>query len=159
MLEPYQKTIIELFYKQEVLLSRLYEKFAAQFPQYADFWCALSLEEKEHAKWIKKFYHAEKEDLVFFDEGRVKTYTLQTMVGHIEKVLDAVDQGGFSLEKAIAYTLDFERSLIEKDVFKHFQSANKGVRVIMEKLERETKNHINKAQALKTTMTKPNGMM
>lgn len=152
MLESYQKVIIELFYKQELLLSKLYEKFAIQFPDYASFWTTLAQEEKLHAKWIKTFYQAEKKDLVFFDEGRVKTHTLKTMIGHLESVLAQAERGEFGLAKAIAYTLDFERALIEKNVFTHFKATNNDVKIIMEKLERETKGHIDKVQEMKTSL-------
>jgi rubrerythrin len=149
MLEPYQKNIIELLFKQELLLSQLYELFANKFPEYSEFWMDLSKEEKTHAQWIKKLYHAEKKDLVLFDEGKTKTYTLQTVIKHTENVIAQVKEGEFTLEMAIGHTLDFERSILEKDFIKFFKTTDDKVKAVMDKLDKETKKHISQIQELK----------
>lgn len=148
MLEVYQKKIIELLYKQEVLLAKLYKIFADQFPDYKDFWKELVKDELQHAKWIKKFYHAEKKDLVGFSEGKIKTSTMEIFIGHVEKVIQQAKNGEINVKMAVAYTLDFERSLIEKNVFTHFEILDKRVKEIMTKLDSETRKHIKKAEDL-----------
>ncbi len=148
MLEPYQKKIIELMVKLELLLAKLYKTFAVKFPVYKDFWQGLAKEERMHAGWVKKLYQAEKKDMVAFSEGKVKTYTLNTFIENLEKVIQQAENEEMELKKAIAYTLDFEMALIEKNVFTHFEIVEENMKGIMTKLANETRKHIKKAQDL-----------
>lgn len=148
MLEPYQKKIIELYLKQELQLARLYNIFAAKFPTHADFWTSLTKEELKHAEWLKKLYLAEKKELVAFSEGKVKTYTLKAIDEHIEKIIQRAENDAIDLKSAMAYTLDFERSLIEKEVFSHFKAIDQKVHGVMSKLEEQTKDHIGRAEEM-----------
>ena len=154
MLKPYQVKIVEMMYKQETLMARLYEKFARKFPEHEAFWKGIAEEERRHARYIQKLFNAQKKDLVIFDEGKVKTYTLNTIIEHLENLLKQADEEDFSLVKAIGYTLDIERSLIEKEVFKHFKGANKDVTAAMEKLDRETRIHMSKMNQMRGLLPK-----
>jgi rubrerythrin len=153
MLEPYQKKIIELMFKQEILLAKLYKTLASKFPVYKDFWHDLAKEELKHAEWIKKLYQAEKKDMVAFSEGNVKTYTLNNFIEHLEKVIQQAENEELDLKKAVAHTLDFEKSLIEKNVFARFEIVEENIKGIMTKLASETRKHIKKAQDLMATVT------
>ena len=44
--------------------------------------------------------------------------------------------------------MDLEKSPIEKNVFVHFQSNDPAVKKILDRLERETRAHVKKVQAL-----------
>jgi rubrerythrin len=155
MLEPYQKKIIELLYKQEILLSKFYKTLSVKFPEYGDFWKGLAKEELKHAEWIKKLYQAEKKDLVAFSEGKVKTYTLNSFIENLEKTIRRAENDELNLKTAIAYTLDFERSLIEKNTFSRFEIVEESIKGIMTKLESETKRHVKKAQDIMGKVGKP----
>ena len=99
MLEPYQKKIIELFIKQEMLLSRLYGIFARNFPKEKNFGAALSGDEKKHANWLKQLFDAEKKGRVLFGEGRVKTHALNTFVQYLEEKISIAEQGVLTFRK------------------------------------------------------------
>lgn len=146
MLSDYQKKIIELMCKQELLLAKLYKLFADQFPDHKDFWQDLAKDEVRHAGWIKRLYKAEKEDLIAFSEGKIKTYTMDTFIENLEKIIQRAENGELNLKMAISYTLDLERSLIEKNVFSHFEIIDKKLAEIMAKLESETRRHVKKAE-------------
>ncbi|MCK5509784.1 MAG: hypothetical protein KAI50_14820 [Desulfobacterales bacterium] len=146
MLSDYQKKIIELMCKQELLLAKLYAIFADQFPEHKDFWQELAKDELQHAEWIKKLYHAEEKALVAFSEGRVNPYAMNTYIENLEKTIRLAENKEINLKMAIASTLDFERSLIEKNVFSHFEIIDKKLSGIMTKLESETRRHLKKAE-------------
>lgn len=146
MLETYQKKIIELLYKQEILLAKLYKIFAVQFPDHKDFWQDLAKDELRHAGWVKKLYKAEKKDLIAFSEGKVNAYVMNTFIENLEKTIQRAENGEINLKMAISYTLDFERSLIEKNVFTHFEIIDKKLAGIMTNLENETRRHVKKAE-------------
>lgn len=141
-LKPYQEQIIQQMVAQEKLLSRLYALFAQQFPEYAEFWGKLSKEEETHSKLIEKLWEAEKKGLVFFDEGKVKTYTLNLLIGRLEEVVEKAERRGFDLPAAFACAVDYESALIEKNVFTHFDSLNDKIKGSLKILQDETLKHV-----------------
>lgn len=148
MLENFQKTILELMLKQELLLAELYSVFATKFPIYQDFWDNLVKEEQMHAQWLKKLCQAEEDDLAVFDEGKIKTYALKTFIEYLEKTIDRAKDDEFTMTSATKTSLDMEMSLIEKNYFKHFNFENPKYKWIMDRLESETETHINKVKEL-----------
>ncbi len=148
MLEPYQKKIIEYMYSQEILLAKLYKLFSEQFPDYREFWEDLAKDELRHGELIKQFYKATKKDLVTFCEGKIKTYTMKTFLDSIEKIIERTQNGELNVKMAMTYTYDFERSLIEKNVFSRFKILDKKLSGIIDKLEKETNKHCQKAKNL-----------
>jgi len=62
------------------MLSELYGHFAEQFPQYETFWNTLSREEDRHAKLLQNLLEAAKGSKIRFDEGGIKTYTVNQYV-------------------------------------------------------------------------------
>jgi len=146
MLSDYQKKIIELMCKQELLLAKLYEIFADQFPEHKAFWQDLAKDELQHAEWIKKLYQAEEKDLVAFSEGKFNPSAMNIYIENLEKTIRRAENKEINLKMAIASTLDFERSLIEKNVFSHFEIIDKKLSGIMTKLESETRRHLKKAE-------------
>jgi len=141
-LKPYQEKIIQQMITQENLLSRLYALFAQQFPEYAEFWGKLSEEEAVHSKLIEKLWEIEKKGLVFFDEGRVKTNTLNLIIGRLEEIVGKAEKCGFDLPAAFACALDYESALIEKGVFTHFDSLDEKIKGSLKRLQDETLKHV-----------------
>lgn len=129
---------------QERLLSELYALFAQEFPQYSGFWTELSEEEKKHAGLISKLEEAEKKGLVFFDEGKTKTYTLTTFISHLEKQCQKARNKEFGIAAAFSCALDLEQALIEKDAFSRFDSLTEKAAGVLNRLRAETKNHMEK---------------
>lgn len=148
MLEAYQKKTIELMHRQEILLARLYDIFSAKFYEYGAFWNDLAKEERKHAEWIKKLYQAEKKDLVAFKESKINISTMNTYIDHVENIIKRAQNDEVDLKLAAIYTLDLEKSLIEKNVFAHFQANEPKVKGIMTRLESETRKHVKKVQDL-----------
>ena len=136
MLQPYQKKIIELLIRQEMLLSRLYGIFSTHFPKEKEFWTGLSRDEKKHAQWLKQLYEAEKKDLVLFDEGKVRIHALNTFIDYLEKKVHLAGQGGLSPKQAVVLSLDLERALLEKEVFSHFDGLSKKGGGYLESIDR-----------------------
>ena len=141
-LKPYQEKIIQQMVTQENLLSRLYALFAQQFPEFAEFWGILSKEEETHSKLIEKLWEIEKKGLVFFDEGRVKTNTLNLLIGRLEEIVGKAEKRGFDLPAAFACAVDYESALIEKEVFTRFDSLNKNIKGSLKRLQDETLKHV-----------------
>lgn len=150
VLKPYQERIIDLMLKQETLLAELYHAFAKKFPEYEELWNKLAREEEKHASWIEQLRVASEKKVVLFSEGRIKTYTLETFVQGIEEKITRAEASDFNARQALVCTIDLERSLIEKEVFSHFEGLTEKASSVMKFLAKETKEHQELAQKLYT---------
>lgn len=149
MLKPYQKVILDLMTRQESLLAKLYTLLAEQFPEHDEVWNNLAQEEKKHATWLKQLYDAGEKGIILFDEGKVKTFTMNTYIEHLESIIARTENQELTQVQAISFTLDFERSLIEKNAFSHFDSTSEKARSVLTRLIMETENHIKKILAIR----------
>jgi len=80
--------------------------------------------------------------LVFFDEGRVKTYTLNLIIGQLEELVQKAEKRVFDLPSALAIAVDYESGLIEKKIFTHFDSLNDKIKGKLKILQDETLKHV-----------------
>lgn len=142
VLKDSQQEILHKLIRQEQLLSELYGIFAEQFPQYSDFWKGLSDEEKRHTMLIQKLADAVGKGQVLFEEGRITITSLNTLILRLEAVLQKAQNGGYSLAAALICAIDYETSLIEKNIFSHFDSQNKKVNAALKTLQAETQDHV-----------------
>ncbi len=141
-LKPFQEKMLKLLIQQETLLSRLYALFSEQFTEQKEFWGKLSKEEERHAKLIEKLLEAAKSGLVFFVEGKTKTYTLEVFIKRLEGILEKAENGEFNLPSALRCAFDYESSLIEKNVFFHFDSLSEKAKGTIKILQSETLKHV-----------------
>lgn len=149
MLETYQKNIIELMIKQESLMAKLYKLFAKEFPEHSEFWNNISNDEVNHAIWLRQLYNASENDVLHFDEGKVKVNAMNTYISHQEDVIARTERHELTLVKAVSLTLDMEHSLIEKNVFALFASISEKNRNILKRLILETEEHVRRLQDFK----------
>ncbi len=141
-LNPTQKRIVEQLIRQEEMVSELYGLFAKQFSEYASFWKELSLEEVRHAKLLKELKEAANKEQVLFDEGKLTINTLDVFLVRLDDVLQKAKKGEFTLLAALNCAADYEISLIEKDIFSHFDSSHKKFREVLQILQAETLKHV-----------------
>lgn len=146
-IQEYQRKIIELYRDQELLIADLYGRFAERFPKYADFWGGLASEELEHAGWVAHLLNKVDTDAVQFDEGKTRSYTLTTSINHIKGLIFSFKQSPFDLKKALTYTLDLERSLIERQVFDRFAGDSPEVLELLTILGETQQSHLRKIEA------------
>jgi rubrerythrin len=146
-LKTHQEKIIEQLIDQEKLLSELYAVFSKQFPQYQEFWEKMSKEELRHSKLIEKLFEAAKKGKVFFDEGKIKTYTLNAFLARFGSIMEKAERGEFDLISAFACAVDYETSLIEKNVFTRFDSLSDKAKGVLKILQSETVNHVNRIRS------------
>lgn len=147
-LKPYQEKIITLLLKQETLLASLYQTFAQKFPEHEEFWSQLAREEEKHAGWLEQLRAATEKKVVLFNEGRIKTYTMEIFVQGLEEKLNRAKAGGFDARQALACAIDLERCLIEKNVFSLFDGMTDKAGNTMKFLAKETREHQARAEKL-----------
>lgn len=150
-LQPYQEKMLTLLERQEVMLAELYDTFARTFPKQADFWTGLAKEEQRHAQLIAKLREASQKGVVLFDEGKMKTYTLQAFIENLDKILTRAKRGEINLASAFAFAVDFESSLIEKNVFANFNAITDKAQGVLKVLQAETVNHMDRIKKQRAT--------
>ena len=151
-LKAHQEKIIKQLITQEEMLSKLYGHFAQQFPEYSKFWNQLSKEENRHARLIQKLLDAAKKGKIIFDEGKITTYTLNAFISRLEQILQKAIKGEYDIKRALACAMDYENSLIEKNIFTHFDSLSDKVKSTLKILHSETTDHIESIRRVQQTV-------
>ncbi|NWH05245.1 ferritin family protein [Desulfobacter latus] len=136
-----QEKIIKQLITQEEMLSKLYGHFSEQFPEYSKFWNQLSKEEHRHARLIQKLFDAANRGKIFFDEGKITTYTLNAFISRLEQILHKAMKNEYDIKTALGCAMDYENSLIEKNIFTHFDSSSDNVKRTLNILHSETITH------------------
>jgi hypothetical protein len=136
--------IIDLYLAQELHMASLYERFAKYYTAHEDFWVSLVSEEHEHAAWIKHFMDGLDQGKINFAEGSTRIAAINSIVTYISTLIDEFDKLPFDLKKAANICLDLEKSLIERNVFRHFGSDSLEVKNVLDILSNEQEKHIEK---------------
>jgi len=147
MQELLYSSLIELYIEQELAMARLYKAFAGHFQEQKSFWQKLVSEEYEHAAWIKHFRDSLGHREVFFSEGKTRAISLQSSISYIRSRIEEFEKTPFSLRRAVSISLDIEKSLLERDVIKHFDSDSPELRDIMDILVKAQDEHIKKVES------------
>lgn len=146
MQEILYSSLIELYIEQELAMAGLYEDFARYFKDQSTFWQTLVAEEYEHAAWIRHFRDNLGHREVFFSEGKTRAISLQSSISYIRSRIEEFEKTPFSLRRAVSICLDIEKSLLERDVIKHFDSDSPEIKNIMDILIEAQDAHIRKVE-------------
>jgi hypothetical protein len=142
MLQDYQIKILMLMHDLEKTMGETYEVFSDKYPEHDNLWKKLINDEKAHAEAIRRLYKLIYEGHALFDEGTIKTYAVQSVLDYVKGVHDDAISGKYTAQQALALTYDIEKSLLEKDIFKHFDVAPEFAEVL-KVLDNGTQTHIN----------------
>jgi ABC-type transport system involved in Fe-S cluster assembly fused permease/ATPase subunit len=141
-LSPSQEKILDQLITQERMLSELYRHFSKQFSEHEKFWHKLSLEEERHAKLVQKLFDAAKNGKIFFDERKITIFALDAFISRLDGILQKAKNNGFTISTALICAVDYETSLIEKNIFSHFDSQSEKVKRTLKMLHAQTMNHV-----------------
>lgn len=145
-MEAYKDVMINLCIEKELLLAEIYRNYARSFPEHRIFWSELEADELEHAGWVRFLQQQASKSQLVFDEGKTRTYTLKTFIEHLQKTLDDARRPGISCERALATTLDLERSLLERNVYSLFSSKAVKDRQLLQLLQQGVRDHLAKVE-------------
>ncbi|MDD2310319.1 MAG: hypothetical protein PHH91_12130 [Desulfuromonadaceae bacterium] len=140
-LEPYQQKILELLKEQELLMGSIYQKIAELFPGNADSYHIFMDEEMEHAVWIEQLHKSCISGKARFSEGKTRSYTVSNMIAYIREFYNRLKTGRLTELQALTAMADFEKALIERDVFQHFNGDSPEVRKTLARLNDTQKEH------------------
>lgn len=154
-LKAYQSKIIVLLTQQELLLAELYRFYSSLYPDLRDFWSELSREQMEHATWIEYCYKKSEEGSVTFDEGKIKTYTVESFVKYLEENLAKVKAKAPAPQGAFSLALGIENSLLIKRVFDHFKTGDQELSTLLGSLREKKKDHLKRLEIQATPFSIP----
>jgi rubrerythrin len=140
-LKTYQSRIVYLLTQQELLIAEIYRFFAGLFPERRDFWEDLARDQMEHATWVEYFYKKAASDTIRFEEGKIKTYTVESFVKYLEENLAKVKEKAPTLQAAFSLALNIENSLLVRRVFELFLSSDPEMIKLLKNLQTKLKAH------------------
>ncbi|MFZ2193101.1 MAG: hypothetical protein WAV31_02555 [Candidatus Moraniibacteriota bacterium] len=139
-MEQNKKTILKIFEENEKDISRLYRIYSQKIQGHKKFWEELSREEVGHSLEIARIGQDKKIGLIeenSFSRGIVK-YVSDFVVEQTE----IAKKQKISHLNAINTALRIEQSMLEKKCFEIFIPAQKKLKDVLEKLNRETEKHV-----------------
>jgi len=135
-----QLIILDKLAELELSVSRLYEAYAAFFPDYRQFWSGPVAEEKQHAAWVRELRSLVEKGKAKFGENRFNLLAIQTYVDYLQNESD--NAGGRTLLNALSITKYVEDSLIERQYFNIVEGDSDELEQTLQKLADATKSHI-----------------
>jgi hypothetical protein len=144
--------IVDRYIEVELLMASLYERFAQRYTSHGEFWQSMVSEEHEHAAWVQHFKKGLMSDSIRFSEGKTRISALDSGIAYIKRIIQGFDLSPPDRLKAVSISLDLERSLIERSVFKHFESDSSEVTKILRVLREAQEEHVKKVERFQSTI-------
>lgn len=132
---------LPLFIELELLTGELYGIFANKYPEWREFWEAISEEERHHADNLRELGKKMKSGEVLFVEGKTRAGALQTFINYLRQTIEKARKEDFPLARALSIALDIERSFIERNALDHFRGDSRDVAITLEKLKGDSIEH------------------
>ena len=145
-MEENQIDILEMMAKNEELINELYKAYSEKFPDHNGFWVGLSIEEMEHATWIRELRQKVKEGNVSFDENRFNLRTIKNFRNYMNDLLDASQKQEITLQGALSNALNIESALIERKFFEVFESDAEDLKEVLKLLSVSTEKHVERVR-------------
>ena len=143
---------IELMQRIEDSVAQLYETYAQKFPEHANFWMTIALQENMHADWVRGLGAMLSSGTMSFKEDRFSIEQLQQSLDDLRNELQTARQTDYSISEATAIALKLEESLIEKSFFEIFESDSQEMKEVFEDLTKDTQEHIAKLEKFKDSL-------
>lgn len=137
--------VLMLVHELEQTLGRLYATYAGQFPEHRAFWLKLAQEEEGHADAVRRLYQLSYEGRSLFQEGALRADAIQSVLTYVKEQVAAAALGQPSAQRALSVTYDLERSLLERDIFAHFEVSPE-LSGVLTRLNKETSGHMASAK-------------
>lgn len=133
--------MLMLYHEIEKTIKSIYEVFRENIPEHKNLWETLVKEEQEHADAIRELYRLTYEGRATFDAQNLKLDAVQSILDYLKELYANVLRTRCSVKQAVSTALGLEKSLLERNLFKHFQVSGDLSGIFME-LEEGTKRHV-----------------
>lgn len=127
--------------ENEIALGTLYAKFATLFPEDKSFWTNITTDEMHHGSWISELSTMVEQGSVAMEAGRFKLAAIQQFRTYINEQIKITETESISAIKALSISMDLERSLLESDIFKVYDTDDATTKKILNRLIKSTEEH------------------
>jgi rubrerythrin len=136
--------IVDLLAYQEYKLALLYNEFAHQFPEAAELWENMKVDELEHQKLVRGLNQYVEAGKLYFNAMILKTSKLENHIESLEKLIErAKDEGEFSLQEAVELAINLEQSMLDQNFFTFYSGDSEILNKTLDLLTRDTQEHYN----------------
>ncbi|MDA3839364.1 MAG: hypothetical protein PF574_10335 [Candidatus Delongbacteria bacterium] len=126
--------------EHERMISQLYSYYRKKFPK-EGVWLFLVEEEKKHEAWIKQIIIKINEGKIKFDHRDSSIEDVKISLQNVKDEMAKVFTDEYVLNTAYSFAFVLENSIIEKDLFKLFESDDPIIAEILKNLSNDTKKH------------------
>jgi rubrerythrin len=131
----------ELLAKNELMVSKLYKLFAERMPEHAEFWAALSIEEKGHAGMIHALETMVREGKLAIRPDRYDVSDIEKEVNGILEYIEYFRTSLVDFSSACKIALEVETGLLEGGFLRVFESDHPEMQRIFKSLRSMTETH------------------
>ena len=141
-----QKLIIDRLALCEESIAELYAAYSKRLPEMADFWQALSNEEKNHARLLKSLHKQLDNGVIINNIGRFDKPTIEAFITKIQTELAMLKESSISVLHATTVALSIEASIVDGYFYEIATSDAPEFKSIAEYLTKATHGHIELVQ-------------
>lgn len=140
MQESTNEEIITALIEHENSLCNLYRNYSACVTNKEEFWNRFADDEKSHASMLEALKKQLQSGGLYFENREFNTTAIFTSIKYINRNL--TDPGEEVTQiKALATALSFERTIIERDFFRIFESDSVEMKKTFKMLDESTSKH------------------
>lgn len=130
----------------ELLISKLYQRYSENIPEMRNFWLKLVGEEIRHHRMILELNNKIAAGEVSFDEDRFKLKPIELVQSYLSEKIEEADSKKPSAKVSLAFAVDVESSLLERKIFTVFDTDSEDLRELLISLTEETREHLKLVQ-------------
>jgi hypothetical protein len=136
-----QVRIMEMLAANEEAVSRLYRVYADKFAEHKNFWAGLSMEELDHARWIREMQARIKDGFGYFDEKRISMDSIKLSIDNINGQTAKAQAQTMMATEAFFIANDIENAMIESNWFQACKGDSLEFKRLVFDLDQATTRH------------------
>lgn len=148
-----QLEILNQVIERELSVSQLYEKFAGNFPRFAELWTGLAAEERAHAQLLRNMESYIQQGHLLWNLGKLKEEELNEEQKLVDDANLKLRMGRMDPLKALNIAFEIENSLLDSKFYDVVNCDLPEFQKTAEELRRSEEQHRNRLEEAITSLT------
>jgi len=144
-----QRGIVDKLIEWEELISDLYTVYARRFPEQAELFEQMAVEEKEHAAALRGMHDLLDRGFLLENIGEFIGEHIDEDIAQVRRALKRAERPSVRLQDAVANARDIESSVIETQFYEVVSCGAPEFAVIAARLHGGTEGHLEKLRNLR----------
>ena len=141
-----QTVLAKITEETEDNIAQLYQVYADKFPEFADFWSGLVIEQINHSNTIHGLMNKVRTGLLSCSENRADCQSLESLQNKVKQEIIRAKEGKPSVSEAFSITLEIEKNLSRREYSEALDEDSEEVRTAFSYLASATQRHINRIE-------------